>query len=235
MKAYSTSLSNPDGGEQIFLILESRGYVRTPRRYRNAHGQLLEHSPFCERDIRPPESLPVHDEAGEFPILVKQRNAFQRAVLDHHPFDAVGWDGYFYPWAFNIGDFEPITGRIHQPPPVHQTFEGNGWVLCSFVPRLFDYHPDAVPAPYNHSNIGSDEVIYYCSEEFMSRKGIEYGSVTFHPDGMPHGPHPGKMEESIGKKETKELAVMIDTFAPLNVARDALKCEDAGYGKSWLE
>ena len=220
---------------QIFLVLESAGYVRTPHRYRNAHGQLLESSPFCERDIRPPSSLPLHDEDGEFAIVVKKGNELHRMVLDHHPFDVVGWDGCYYPWALNIEDFEPITGRVHQPPPVHQTFECDGFVVCSFVPRLYDYHPQAVPAPYVHSNVGSDEVLYYCNEEFMSRKGIEYGSVTLHPDGLPHGPQPGKTEESIGKKETNELAVMVDTFAPLTVAKAALPCEDPGYGRSWVE
>jgi len=221
--------------EQIFLVLESEGYVRTPRRYRNAHGQLLEHSPYCERDIRLPAALPVHDEKGAFPILVKKGNAFHRVVVGHHPFDVVGWDGYYYPWAFNIGDFEPITGRVHQPPPVHQTFEGDGFVVCSFVPRLYDYHPQAVPAPYIHSNVGSDEVLYYCNEEFMSRKGIGLGSVTLHPDGLPHGPQPGKAEESVGQTRTGELAVMIDTFAPLAVAAAVLPCEDASYARSWLE
>ncbi|MEW6742504.1 MAG: homogentisate 1,2-dioxygenase [Planctomycetota bacterium] len=219
----------------ILFVIESRGHVRTPRRYRNEHGQLLEHSPFCERDIRTPSTLVVHGERGEFPILVKQGNAIHRVILDHHPFDVVGWDGYYYPWAFNIADFEPITGRIHQPPPVHQTFEGDGFVICSFVPRLFDYHPDSIPAPYHHANIMSDEVLYYCNEEFMSRKGIEPGSITFHPDGLPHGPQPGKTEESIGKERTEELAVMIDTFRPLSVARSVLACEDAQYRRSWCE
>ena len=219
----------------IFLIFESRGYVRTPARYRNMHGQLIEHSPYCERDIRPPSLLAPRDEEGEFPIVVKSRNSLLRMILTHHPFDTVGWDGYYYPWAFNIADFEPITGRIHQPPPVHQTFEGDGFVICSFVPRLFDYHPEAIPVPYNHSNIGSDEVLYYCSEEFMSRKGIEYGSITLHPDGMPHGPHPGRTEASIGLKETHEVAVMLDTFKPLHVARTVLTCEDIDYQTSWLE
>jgi homogentisate 1,2-dioxygenase len=224
-----------DDVPQIFLVIESRGPVRTPKRYRNEHGQLLEHSPFCERDIRAPETLPVHDETGEFPVLVKKHNALHRVVLDHHPLDTVGWDGYYFPWAFNIADFEPIVGRVHQPPPVHQTFEGDGFVICSFVPRLYDFHPEAVPAPYNHSNVGTDEVLYYCNEEFMSRKGIEYGSVTVHPDGLPHGPQPGKAEESIGKRETNELAVMIDSFSSLTVARAALECEDTSYGKSWLD
>lgn len=220
--------------KNIFLHIESRGYVRTPERYRNEHGQLLEHAPFCERDIRVPSLLNPHNEEGEFAVIVKSRNILQRSILTHHPLDTVGWDGYYYPWALNISDFEPITGRIHQPPPVHQTFEGDGFVVCSFVPRLFDYHPDAIPAPYNHSNIGSDEVLYYCSDEFMSRKGIEFGSITLHPDGFPHGPHPGKAKESIGKKSTSEEAVMIDTFKPLYVARIALACEDLNYQTSWL-
>jgi homogentisate 1,2-dioxygenase len=156
-------------------------------------------------------------------------------TLDHHPFDTVGWDGYYFPWALSIHDFEPITGRLHQPPPVHQTFSGDGWVLCSFVPRLFDYHPEAVPAPYNHSNVMSDEVLYYCNDEFMSRDNIEFGSLTLHPDGLPHGPQPGKTEASLGQKETRELAVMIDTFASLQVAAAALPCEDPDYQRSWLE
>jgi len=223
------------GEAQLFLVIESAGYVRTPRRYRNDHGQLLEHSPYCERDIRPPSSLPVYDEKGEFPIVVKQKNGLHRFVLDHHPIDTVGWDGCYYPWAINIDQFEPITGRVHQPPPVHQTFEGDRFVVCSFVPRLYDYHPEAIPAPYNHTNVMTDEVLYYCSSEFMSRKGIERGSITLHPDGLPHGPQPGKMEESVGKKETKELAVMIDTFDPLTVAAPALDCEDPDYGRSWVE
>lgn len=222
-------------GIKRLLIIESTGYFRAPKRYRNEHGQLLEHSPYCERDIRKPESLPVHDETGEFSIMVKKANAIYEVILEHHPFDIVGWDGYYYPWALNIGDFEPITGRIHQPPPVHQTFESDGFVVCSFVPRLFDYHPQSIPAPYQHSNIMSDEVIYYANDEFMSRKGIEHGSITLHPDGLPHGPQPGKTEESIGKTRTGELAVMIDTFQPLIVATDALKAEDKDYAHSWLE
>jgi homogentisate 1,2-dioxygenase len=225
----------PSSDEQILFVIESRGHVQTPRRYRNDHGQLLEHSPFCERDIRPPEALPVHDETGEFPIIIKKDNALHRAILDHHPFDTVGWDGYYFPWAFNIEDFEPITGRVHQPPPVHQTFAAEGFVICSFVPRLFDYHPEAIPAPYNHSNVMSDEVLYYCNDEFMSRQDVEPGSITLHPDGLPHGPQPGKTEGSIGAKETRELAVMIDTFAPLRVSRQALSCEDPDYGRSWIE
>jgi homogentisate 1,2-dioxygenase len=217
------------------LLVESRGYVRTPKRYRNQHGQLLEHSPFCERDIRRPERLQTHDETGEFEIRIKQNNMILVFTYAAHPFDVVGWDGYYYPWALNIGDFEPITGRIHQPPPVHQTFEGDGLVICSFVPRLFDYHPDAIPAPYHHSNVGTDEVIYYASDRFMSRKGVEFGSITLHPDGLTHGPHPGTIEASIGAKETNELAVMIDTFRPLTVSREAQEIEDPAYLTSWLD
>ncbi|RKZ12197.1 homogentisate 1,2-dioxygenase [bacterium] len=225
----------PDAGsEQVHLVVESRSYVRTPRRYRGDHGQLLEHSPFCERDIRVPTELVVHDETGEFEIMTRVDEVVQRVVMSHHPFDTVGWDGCYYPWAFSIHDFEPIVGRVHQPPPVHQTFEADSFVICSFVPRLYDFHPEAVPAPYNHSNVMTDEVLYYCNDEFMSRSGIEFGSVTLHPDGLPHGPQPGRMEASIGQERTDELAVMIDTFAPLRVARAALDCEDREYGNSWL-
>jgi len=222
------------GTAPILFITESRGHVRTPSRYRNEHGQLLEHSPYCERDIRPPSRLVTVAEDRHTPVLVKKQNALHEVVLDHHPFDTVGWDGFYFPWALSIHDFEPITGRLHQPPPVHQTFQGDGWVLCSFVPRLYDYHPQAIPAPYSHSNVMSDEVLYYCNDEFMSRKDIEFGSLTLHPDGLPHGPQPGRTEASIGQKETNELAVMVDTFAPLRVARAALPCEDDTYQQSWL-
>jgi homogentisate 1,2-dioxygenase len=175
------------------------------------------------------------DEKGEFPVIVKQYNGLTEMVLDHHPFDVVGWDGFFYPWAFNIHDFEPIVGRIHQPPPVHQTFQGDGFVICSFCPRPYDFDPAAVPAPYAHSNVDSDEVLFYASSEFMSRKGIEYGSITHHPDGLPHGPHPGRTEASIGAKATNELAVMMDSFRPLHVAKAVLPAEDPEYYRSWVE
>lgn len=220
---------------QKFLVFESRGHVRWPKRYRNNFGQLMEGAPYSERDIRRPMVLNTHDQMGDFRILVKQYNALNEFILDHHPFDVVGWDGYFYPWAFNIHDFEPIVGRVHQPPPVHQTFEGDNFVICSFCPRPYDFHPEAIPAPYNHSNVDSDEVLFYASEEFMSRKGIEFGSVTHHPDGIPHGPHPGRYEESIGKKFTNELAVMMDSFRPLRVAKAATKIEDPSYHRSWLD
>jgi homogentisate 1,2-dioxygenase len=216
------------------LVIESRGYVRTPKRYRNEHGQLTENAPFSERDIRRPEGLQTVDEQGEYPIVVKKDHRLTEVVLDHHPFDVVGWDGYYYPWAFNIHDFEPRVGRVHLPPPTHQTFEGDGFVICSFCPRPYDFDPEAVPAPYAHSNVMSDEVLYYASSEFMSRKGIEYGSVTLHPDGVPHGPHPGRTEASIGMKETNELAVMLDTFKPLRVSADALAIEDRDYFRSWV-
>jgi homogentisate 1,2-dioxygenase len=219
---------------QRFLILESTGYVRTPKRYRNEHGQLIEGAPYSERDIRRPQALQPRDERGEFHVVVKKHSRLTGFVMDHHPFDVVGWDGYYYPWIFNIHDFEPRVGRFHLPPPVHQTFEGDGFVICSFCPRPYDFDPNAVPAPYNHSNVMSDEVLYYANSEFMSRKGIEYGSITLHPDGIPHGPHPGRTEASIGQKETNELAVMVDTFRPLAVSKPALDLEDKEYYASWL-
>ena len=217
------------------LVFESRSYVRTPSRYRTEYGQIVEGAPYSERDFRRPTELVTIDEKGEFPIIVKQYNGLTEMVLDHHPFDVVGWDGYFYPWAFNIHDFEPIVGRIHQPPPVHQTFQGDGFVICSFCPRPYDFDPEAVPAPYAHSNVDSDEVLFYASSEFMSRKGIEYGSITHHPDGLPHGPHPGRTEASIGAKRTNELAVMMDSFRPLHVAKDVVSAEDKEYFRSWVE
>jgi homogentisate 1,2-dioxygenase len=217
-----------------FLIFESRGPVRVPARYRNENGQMVEGAPYSERDLRFPERLETHEETGAFEILTKMRGAITRHVVQGHPFDVVGWDGTYYPWAFNIHDFEPVVGAIHQPPPVHQTFEGQGFVICSFVPRLFDFHPDAVPAPYNHSNAQSEEVLFYASSEFMSRKGIELASATYHPDGMPHGPHPGMAEASIGVKKTDELAVMMDTFRPLHVAKAVLGVDDPDYPRSWL-
>lgn len=217
-----------------FLVIESVSAIETPKRYRNEHGQLLEHSPFCERDIRTPEVLETHTESGEFEVRVKARGMINAYFFDFHPLDVVGWDGYLYPYAFNIEDFEPITGRLHQPPPVHQTFQGHNFVICSFVPRLFDYHPLAIPAPYYHSNIESDEVLYYVDGNFMSRKGIEEGSITLHPMGIPHGPHPGTIEKSIGAKETFELAVMLDTFRPLKIAKSAHQVEDPNYMSSWL-
>jgi homogentisate 1,2-dioxygenase len=222
-------------GHARCLVIESAGAVRTPRRYRNEFGQLLEHSPFSERDIRRPEWVEPLDERGDFPVVVKKDNDLVEVVLASHPFDVVGWDGCYYPWAFSIHDFEPRVGRVHLPPPVHQTFEGDNFVVCSFCPRPYDFDPEAVPAPYNHSNVMSDEVIYYASSEFMSRKGIEFGSLTLHPDGLPHGPHPGRAAASIGQSRTDELAVMVDTFRPLYVSAEALAAEDHDYARSWLE
>ncbi len=224
-----------DTEDNRLFIVESTSPMYTPKRYRNWFGQLLEHSPFCERDLRRPEDLESHDELGEFMMKVKKEGMIHQYVYASHPFDVIGWDGYNYPYAFSIHDFEPITGRVHQPPPVHQTFESAGFVVCSFCPRLYDYHPEAVPAPYNHSNIDSDEVLYYVDGDFMSRNNIEKGMITLHPAGIPHGPHPGAMERSLGKKETAELAVMVDTFKPLKVTKAALELDAGDYHKSWLE
>jgi homogentisate 1,2-dioxygenase len=221
-----------DGNTRLF-VLETRSSLFPPKRYRNEFGQLLEHSPYCERDIRVPQQLLTFDEKGEYELRVRKAGRITAYLYTHHPFDVIGWDGYLYPYAFNIEDFEPITGRIHQPPPVHQTFEGKNVVVCSFVPRKFDYHPLAIPAPYNHSNIHSDEVIYYVDGNFMSRKGVGIGSLTLHPGGIAHGPHPGTVEASIGKEETKELAVMVDTFYPLAVTEAAHRIEDQAYMYSW--
>lgn len=221
-------------GECRFFTIECPSQIVPPKRYRNEYGQLLEHAPYCERDLRVPEELETHTERGEFEVRIKVRDRLTRHILDHHPFDVVGWDGYLYPWIFNIEDFEPITGRIHQPPPVHQTFDAHNFVVCSFVPRLFDYHPEAIPAPYNHSNVNSDEVIYYAEGNFMSRKGIDRADISLHPFGLPHGPQPGMTEASIGKKETAELAVMVDTFNPLQLTKQAVALEKP-YMETWLE
>ena len=224
-----------DGEDNKLLVLDSFGPIYTPKRYRNNFGQLLEHSPFCERDIRQPAELEVHDEQGEFLVKIKKEGFLHEVTYASHPFDVVGWDGYNYPWAFNIQDFEPITGRVHQPPPVHQTFEAHNYVICSFCPRLYDYHPEAIPAPYNHSNIDSDEVLYYVDGDFMSRNHVDKGFFSLHPAGIPHGPHPGATERSVGQKETGELAVMIDTFRPLRLTQTALDIELGDYYLSWLE
>lgn len=217
------------------FIVESFSPMRFPKKYLSQYGQLLEHSPYCERDIRPPGELITIDEKGDFIIKTKKKGIIYPIHYGHHPFDIVGWDGCCYPFAFSIHDFEPITGRVHQPPPVHQTFEGNNYVVCSFCPRLFDYHPQAIPAPYNHSNIDSDELIYYVDGDFMSRKNVTRGMITLHPGGIPHGPHPGAVQKSIGAKETKELAVMVDTFHPLQLTKEALEIENPDYTMSWAE
>lgn len=224
-----------DTEDNRLFIVESRRPIYTPKRYRNWFGQLLEHSPFCERDIRRPDHLETHDEKGDFLIKVRKQDEIFDMVYATHPFDVVGYDGYNYPYAFSIHDFEPITGRIHQPPPVHQTFETDAFVICSFVPRLYDYHPDSIPAPYNHSNIDSDEVLYYVDGDFMSRNDIEAGHISLHPAGIPHGPHPGAVERSIGKTSTEELAVMVDTFKPLMLTEEAMQIADESYYQSWLD
>lgn len=229
---YQVEFSNADN--RLFIV-ESFSPIRFPKRYLSNYGQLLENSPFCERDIRQPQHLETIDQAGDFTILIKKKGIMYPIHYGHHPFDVVGWDGCEYPYALSIHDFEPITGRVHQPPPVHQTFEGHNFVVCSFCPRLFDYHPLAIPAPYNHSNIDSDEVLYYVDGDFMSRKHVTRGMITLHPAGIPHGPHPGAVEKSLGAKETKELAVMVDTFHPLQITKDALGIEDEKYVMSWAE
>lgn len=223
-----------DTTDNRLLIVESTSPILTPRRYRNDFGQLMEHSPFCERDIRKPNVLATYDEKGDFLLYIKKQDNLYPYHYKSHPFDVVGWDGYLYPYAFSIHNFEPITGRVHLPPPIHQTFETRGFVMCSFVPRLYDYHPLAIPAPYNHSNIDSDEVLYYVDGDFMSRKHVEKGQITLHPGGIPHGPHPGTVEKSIGAKETHELAVMVDTFKPLLLTTYAAGIEDEDYALSWL-
>ncbi|MBP6049730.1 MAG: homogentisate 1,2-dioxygenase [Chitinophagales bacterium] len=224
-----------DTEDNRLLYLESHAPIYTPQRYKNASGQLLEHAPFCERDLKLPKQLEIHDEKGDFIIKIKKQNTLHEFVYATHPFDVVGYDGYNFPFGFSIHNFEPITGRVHLPPPIHQTFETNALVVCSFVPRLYDYHPKAIPAPYNHSNIDSDEVLYYVDGDFMSRNNIEQGHITLHPKGIPHGPAPGAMERSIGQKDTHELAVMIDTFKPLMITEEAMKIDDGKYYKSWLE
>jgi homogentisate 1,2-dioxygenase len=224
-----------DDADNRLFIVESNHPIYTPKRYRNWFGQLLEHSPYCERDIRKPQALETHNEKGDFLMKVKKQNDLIDMVYATHPFDVVGYDGFNYPYAFSIHDFEPITGRIHQPPPVHQTFETSAFVVCSFVPRLYDYHPLSIPAPYNHSNIDSDEVIYYVDGDFMSRNDIAPGHISLHPAGIPHGPHPGATERSIGKTETEELAVMVDTFKPLMVTEQGLAITDGTYYQSWLD
>jgi homogentisate 1,2-dioxygenase len=229
---YQISFKSEDN--HLFIV-ESFSPIRFPKKYLSKNGQLLEHSPFCERDIRAPENLLTHDERGDFLVRTRKRGIQYNIHYAAHPFDVIGWDGCCYPFAFSIHDFEPITGRVHQPPPVHQTFEANNFVVCSFCPRLFDYHPEAIPAPYNHSNIDSDEVLYYVDGDFMSRKNVTRGMITLHPAGIPHGPHPGAVEKSIGAKETRELAVMVDTFHPLMLTKQALDIENDNYVMSWAE
>lgn len=229
------------GGEPVAaLVVEARGHVGPPERYLSPTGQFLEHSPYCERDLHAPEApliedAPADERDGGVAVLVRHRTGLTRYRYAHHPFDVVGWDGCLYPYRLSIHDFEPLTGRVHQPPPVHQTFAGPRFVVCSFVPRKLDYHPSAVPAPYNHANVDSDEVLYYCAGDFTSRKGsgIGAGSISLHPAGFTHGPQPGSVEASLGQETTEELAVMVDTFAPLQLGPAARTCDDPDYPWSW--
>jgi homogentisate 1,2-dioxygenase len=222
-------------GAQRYLVFETPGLIEIPRRYRNQYGQLIEGAPYYNRDIHPPTELRTMREQGEFAVKVRVRGGYQTYLVDYHPFDVVGWDGYLYPWTFSVHDFEPITGRIHQPPPSHQTFAGQNFVICSFCPRKLDFDPEAVPIPYHHSNLQSEEMIYYVSGNFGSRKGVEVGSITLHPSGLPHGPQPGLAEKSIGLHETHELAVMCDTFHPLKLSKFAKGLDDGTYWRSWYE
>lgn len=222
------------GEDNRILYIESFSPIYTPSRYRNNYGQHLEHAPFCERDIRIPQNLETIDKQGSFKLCIKKKGILYTYIYDNHPFDLIGWDGYNYPYAISIHDFEPITGRIHMPPPVHQQFEGSNFVVCSFVPRLYDYHPDSIPAPYHHSNIDSDEILYYVDGDFMSRNNVQKGQITLHPGGVPHGPHPGSIERSIGKKSTEELAVMIDPFNPVSITKQAMAIENKDYYKAWM-
>jgi homogentisate 1,2-dioxygenase len=223
-----------DTDDNRLLFVESFSPIFTPSKYRNNFGQLLEHSPFCERDYRLPQNLETFDEKGEFDLMIKKNGLIYPYIYENHPFDLVGWDGYNYPYAISIFDFEPITGRVHLPPPIHQQFEGTNFVICSFVPRMYDYHPEAIPAPYHHSNIDSDELLYYVDGDFMSRNNIKKGQITLHPGGITHGPHPGAIERSVGKTKTEEMAVMIDPFNPVKITKEALEIEVDGYYKSWL-
>ncbi len=223
-----------DTEDNRMLFIESSSPITTPARYRNNYGQFLESSPFCERDFRLPKNLTTHDEKGSFKILSKKQDVLWEYTHANHPFDVVGWDGYNYPYAFSIFDFEPITGRIHLPPPIHQQWEAQGFVVCSFVPRMYDYHPKAIPAPYHHSNIDSEEILYYVDGDFMSRNNIQKGQITLHPGGIPHGPHPGAIERSVGKKFTEELAVMIDPFSPVMITEEAMNLQVEDYYKSWI-
>lgn len=218
---------------QTWLVFHTPGEIETPDRYRNRYGQLLESAPYSQRDFHPPGELHTHREASEHELIVRVRGGLQGYRLDYHPFDVVGWDGYVYPYTFNVHDFEPRTGRVHLPPPVHQTFQGPRFVICSFCPRELDYDPEAVPLPYHHSNVQSEEMIYYVSGDFGSRRGIEVGSITVHPSGLPHGPQPGLVEKALGARRTEELAVMWDTFRPMRLTELARELDEPSYAYSW--
>ena len=233
-RATTYQLRFEDLAANKLLVVESDSAIEIPADYRNASGQLEEHAPYCERDLRVPQLMPPRDERGEFRVILKAGERWFEHVLPTHPFDLVGWDGFHFPYALNVHDFHPKVGRVHLPPPVHLAFRAERFVLCNFVPRPYDFHPQAIPAPYFHSNVDSDEVLYYVEGEFMSRKGIEQGSITLHPGGMPHGPQPGRTEASVGARETNELAIMIDTFDPLTPTVNVRETLDPGYAQSWL-
>jgi len=233
-RAVTHQLKFKDFKDNKIVVVECDTAYEIPRRYRNEYGQLEEHAPYCERDFKTPEFMPAHEEQGEFPVIIKAGDRYFEYILPNHPFGVVGWDGFVYPYSFNFRDFNPKVGRIHLPPPVHTAFKTENFIVCNYVPRPFDFHPHAIPAPYFHSNIDSDEVLYYADGEFMSRAGIEAGSVTLHPGGIPHGPQPGRTEASIGAKGTNEWAIMFDTYSPLNVTRNVEKCLDKDYARSWL-
>ena len=225
----------PEGNGTLLLTFHTPGEIETPKRYRNRYGQLLEHAPFCHRDFKAPARLVTHRDRGDYDLIVRVRDGHQHYKLDYHPLDVVAWDGYVYPYTFNIADFEPVSGRIHQPPPAHQTFQGPNFVICSFCPRKLDWDENAIPIPYNHSNLQSEEMIYYVDGQFGSRKGVDVGTITLHPSGLPHGPQPGLAEKSIGTTETDELAVMCDTFKPLKLTQLAHALDDGKYALSWYD
>lgn len=234
IKAGEPSIEQMPFGKFLLIETTNGSHIGPPPRYvSKATGQFLEHAPYCERDLRTPEFPMTFDEKGDFPVRIKARDLVHEYIYHYHPLDIVGWDGCYYPYAFNVDDFAPITGKLHMPPPIHQTFEAHNFVICSFCPRLLDYHPQSIKVPYNHSNLDSDEVLYYVEGNFGSRKGIEVGSLTLHPQGIPHGPHPGTIEASLTATHTQELAVMCDTFRPLFPTKAALELDDTKYPASW--
>lgn len=234
-KGTTYQLKFDDYKNNKIFIVESDTPFEIPRHFRNEYGQLTEDAPYYERDFRPPQFMEPVDRKSDYRLMLKVRNRMFEFKLPHHPFDVVGWDGFLYPYAFNIKEYAPKVGKIHLPPPIHLVFVTEHFVVCNFVPRLYDFHPDAIPAPYYHSNVDSDEVLYYVHGDFMSRTGVQEGSITLHPMGIPHGPQPGKTEASIGKKETEEYAVMIDTFNPLFVTKNVKETMVEDYAQSWLK
>lgn len=228
---------NTENNQPRFIIMEScnASHILPPPRYISKKtAQFLEHSPYCERDLRVPELPLTYDEKGEYEVRIKALHNVHSYIYDYHPLDIVGWDGCYYPYCFNTDDFSPITGMLHMPPPIHQVFEAHNFVICAFCPRMLDYHPEAVKVPYNHSNVDSDEVMYYVDRKYTARKGISEGSISFHPQGIPHGPHPGTIEATLKETRTEELVVMCDTFRPLLPTKFAVEIDDPDYPRSWL-